>query len=167
MTGPAIVSAQGDLLYATAANALARLAKGTSGQIVRQNNGLTAPAWAGIEISANYDANTRNATGNAGAWGDITGLSFTFAVAYTVNIIVIVSFRKSKTGADGPGTSRLMIDGTALQPDGTVDSSHVCLIGVKTGITPATITYKLQFSGANVAHASDFINTSFFAIALP
>lgn len=37
--------AQGDLLYASAANVLSRLGKGTSGQLLQQ--GATIPAWAG------------------------------------------------------------------------------------------------------------------------
>src|SRR3972149_2928849 len=45
-TGPAKVTTQGDLLYATAANALTRLAKGTADQQLRMNAGATAPEWA-------------------------------------------------------------------------------------------------------------------------
>lgn len=44
-TGPAKVTTQGDTLYATGANALARLAKGTAGQTLRMNAGATAPEW--------------------------------------------------------------------------------------------------------------------------
>lgn len=35
----------GDILYATAADTLARLAKGTAFQVLRQNSALTAPEW--------------------------------------------------------------------------------------------------------------------------
>ena len=41
-----ILSAQGDLLYASAANTLARLAKGTAAQVLTMNSGATAPEWA-------------------------------------------------------------------------------------------------------------------------
>jgi hypothetical protein len=37
---------EGDLLYATGANTLVRLAKGTASQILRMNAGATAPEWA-------------------------------------------------------------------------------------------------------------------------
>ncbi|RWD77485.1 hypothetical protein [Mesorhizobium sp.] len=43
---PASVVA-GDVFYATAARALARLAKGTAGQVLRMNTGATAPEWGG------------------------------------------------------------------------------------------------------------------------
>lgn len=38
--------AQGDILYATAADTLARLPKGMSAQVLRMNAGATAPEWA-------------------------------------------------------------------------------------------------------------------------
>lgn len=45
---------QGDLLYATAADTLQRLAKGTAGQLLQMNAGATAPEWtspaSGLEI---------------------------------------------------------------------------------------------------------------------
>src|SRR3972149_6051226 len=44
-TSVAVAAAQGDLMYATAANTLTRLAKGTAYQHFRMNSGATAPAW--------------------------------------------------------------------------------------------------------------------------
>ena len=41
---------QGDTFYATGANALARLAKGTAGQVLRMNSGATAPEWGGYSV---------------------------------------------------------------------------------------------------------------------
>jgi len=38
--------AQGDLLYASAANTLTKLAKGTAGQVLTMNAGATVPEWA-------------------------------------------------------------------------------------------------------------------------
>ena len=49
-TAPAKVTTQGDTVYATAANALARLAKGTAFQTLRMNAGATAPEWASSPI---------------------------------------------------------------------------------------------------------------------
>lgn len=39
------LQAQGDIIYASAANSPARLAKGTAGQILAMNSGATAPQW--------------------------------------------------------------------------------------------------------------------------
>lgn len=43
-----VVTTAGDLLYATAAGTLARLAIGTAGQVLQTNSGATAPQWASI-----------------------------------------------------------------------------------------------------------------------
>ena len=44
-TGAAKVTTAGDLIYATGANAVARLAKGTARQVLAMNAGATAPEW--------------------------------------------------------------------------------------------------------------------------
>lgn len=44
-TAPAKAVAAGDIFYATAANAISRLAKGAAYQYLGQNAGLTAPQW--------------------------------------------------------------------------------------------------------------------------
>ena len=43
--------AAGDLLYATGADTLVRLAKGTAGQQLRMNSGATAPEWASGSVT--------------------------------------------------------------------------------------------------------------------
>ena len=40
-----VLTTQGDTLYASGANTLARLAKGTAGQTLKMNSGATAPEW--------------------------------------------------------------------------------------------------------------------------
>ena len=44
-TGAAKVTTAGDLIYATGANAVARLAKGTARQVLAMNSGASAPQW--------------------------------------------------------------------------------------------------------------------------
>ena len=61
LSAPAKLTTAGDMLYATGANATARLAKGTNGNIMHQAS--CAPAWtacpsiAGITLSGALDAN--------------------------------------------------------------------------------------------------------------
>ena len=45
LTAPGVVTTEGDTVYATAANTLARLAKGTGRQSLSMNSGGTAPEW--------------------------------------------------------------------------------------------------------------------------
>ena len=40
-----LLTAQGDIIYASAANTPARLAKGTAAQVLKMNSGATAPEW--------------------------------------------------------------------------------------------------------------------------
>ncbi|MDO8704087.1 MAG: hypothetical protein Q7J84_03995 [Sulfuricaulis sp.] len=47
-TAPAKVTTQGDTIYATAANTLARLAKGLGDQRMKMNTAATAPSWGGV-----------------------------------------------------------------------------------------------------------------------
>ena len=42
--------AQGDVLYATAVDTLARLPKGTAGQVLQMNSGATAPEWVAASV---------------------------------------------------------------------------------------------------------------------
>jgi hypothetical protein len=71
--------AEGDLLYATGADTLVRLPKGTAGQILRINSGATAPEWGaspiGVsqtwqDVTASRAANTsyQNTTGRPIMW---------------------------------------------------------------------------------------------------
>ncbi len=57
-TAPAKAAAAGDVFYATAAHALAKLGIGAAGQRLRVNAGATAPEWAGPPTARAYhDAN--------------------------------------------------------------------------------------------------------------
>ncbi|PBB96441.1 hypothetical protein [Mesorhizobium sp. WSM3862] len=52
---PASVAA-GDVFYATGARALARLPKGTAGQVLQMNAGVTAPQWVTPALSKSYES---------------------------------------------------------------------------------------------------------------
>lgn len=47
---------QGDTLYATAADTLARLPKGTAGQVLAMNSGATAPEWISNGVPITWEA---------------------------------------------------------------------------------------------------------------
>ncbi len=49
-----LLTAQGDIPYASAANTPARLAKGTAGQQLRMNAGATAPEWYTVPAARVY-----------------------------------------------------------------------------------------------------------------
>ena len=65
--------AAGDLLYATAADTLVRLPKGTAGQVLQMNSGATAPEWG---AAPGWEYLTSVAT-TSGTEFDVTGIPAT------------------------------------------------------------------------------------------
>jgi len=77
----AILTTEGDTVYASSANTPARLAKGTAGQVIRMNSGATAPEWADAQHDNNYIIN-----GNFDVWQRGTTFSLVDnASAYTAD----------------------------------------------------------------------------------
>ena len=68
LTAPAIFSAQGDILYATGANAPARLAKDTNATRSLTNTGTNNnPAWAQVALATGVSGTLPVANGGTGA----------------------------------------------------------------------------------------------------
>lgn len=57
-------TAAGDILYLTAANTLARLAKGTASQALLMNSGATAPEWGDVDTTIGAEAVQATTSGN-------------------------------------------------------------------------------------------------------
>jgi hypothetical protein len=70
----------GDILYATAADTLARLAKGTAGQALVMNSGATAPEWGAGIVSGTAQASTSG-----------TSIDFTSIPSWVRRITVMLS----------------------------------------------------------------------------
>jgi hypothetical protein len=62
----------GDLLYASGATALSKLADVATGKVLRSGGVATAPAWGSINLSTDLDANTLPAANTAALTGDVT-----------------------------------------------------------------------------------------------
>lgn len=76
----------GDLIYATGPDALAQLVKGAAGQVLRQNDGLTAPEW--------------GSPGVLGAAQSLSGAGpFSFAVPTWATRCEVMLFGASMSGA--------------------------------------------------------------------
>ena len=63
---------QGDVIYASGTDTLARLAKGSAGEVLKMNSGETAPEWGTAGVSISNDANNRltTADGSSGLVGE-------------------------------------------------------------------------------------------------
>lgn len=123
---------EGDLLYATGAETLARLAKGTAGQMLRINAGATAPEWA-----------TADQVGVGQTWQDVSG-SRASATNYTNStgraIMVSVTYTQSNTD-----TSSLQVNGVTVaqgQQNNTAGGQTL------TTIVPAGAIYRFN-TGTN------------------
>lgn len=86
LEGLSLVS--GDLLYATAADTLARLPKGTASQVLRMNSGATAPEWGTVGSTP------------VGPTATSSGTEVDFAVPSTANRITIQFDQVSLNGTD-------------------------------------------------------------------
>ena len=123
-TGVAKVTTAGDLIYATGANAVARLAKGTARQALAMNAGATAPEWQNSPQSLMT------------AKGDITGASAAYTLARLAvgaNDTVLTADSSESTGLKWgtPGSS---------QPANPYYGATL-LSGSMTGYTAAAVTY--------------------------
>jgi len=105
-TAPAKLTVAGDLPYATAANTLARLAKGTALQGLRMNAGATAPEWATVptvvvkaanQVINNIDTLQNDdelliAVGASETWIFDLSIIYASAVANQPNLAVAMSY---------------------------------------------------------------------------
>ena len=69
--------AAGDLLYATGADTLVKLAKGTAGQVLQMNSGATAPEWGA------------DSTGRASAWVNFHGVPTSGTYSRTGTLVTV------------------------------------------------------------------------------
>jgi hypothetical protein len=120
-----LLSAAGDVIYASAANTPARLAKGTAGQVLTMNAGATAPQWStpasggmtnpmttagDIIYGGASGAPTRLAKGTD---GQILSLASGIpSWAWGGKIVQVVNY---KTGAVATGTALIPFDDTIPQ----------------------------------------------------
>lgn len=117
----------GDVLYATGADTLARLAKGTAGQLLEMNSGATAPAWAsgGLQFISSTDLSSV-ATCDFTGWGS---LNYDYFVLVLGNVIPATdgATLQLRTTADDvtfdSGASNYLYAGWIVRNDGTSAAS--------------------------------------------
>jgi hypothetical protein len=133
-----VVTTAGDLLYATGAGVLARLAIGTAGQFLQVNAGATAPQWNDLDpitssLGANVTLNNTGAyfdgpsiaQGTAGTWfvsgtvtcWDTAGLAY-FNVKLWDGTTVIASARGEGRAANVPVA--ISVSGQITSPAGNL-----------------------------------------------
>lgn len=133
--------AQGDLLYATAADTLARLAKGTAGQKLVMNAGATAPEWVD-------DTGTLTYIGSQAVTNDATGI-ITGLDAYRRVRILGVNMDQSSSGSIhfrvGSGGS-ILSSSIYLEAEGAGSRFRM------TGATLAARSFKIDIDDFNTTN---------------
>ena len=87
-----LLTAQGDVIYASGANTPARLAKGTGLHVLRMNSGATAPEWAAL--SSSYEVlDNHTASGTEASYTYTPGAALDFATYSKI----IIEFMGSST----------------------------------------------------------------------
>lgn len=148
-TAAAKVTTAGDIVYATAANALARLGVGSTGQVLTVASGL--PSWqthAHTNSSANLGADVTINTANT--WFDGPSLSLaagTWLVIGGATMHQVGAFSATMEARLFDGTSSFG-PGTAYNPStgGAVETSVVCSDIITLG---STTTVKLQVASSS------------------
>ena len=93
VTLPATATAQGDILYASAAGVLANLVKGTAGHVLTMNSGGTLPEWAAAAAGGKilqyvYATDNTNVTESSGSAAEVVDATIT--PAHTDNKILVL-----------------------------------------------------------------------------
>ena len=123
-SGTAKLTTGGDLIYATGANAVARLPKGTARQVLAMNAGATAPEWQNSPQSLMT------------AKGDLIGAS----AAYTLARLAVGANDTVLTADSGESTGLKWAAGGGTQPTNPFVGSSV-MTGNCVGITATTHEY--------------------------
>jgi hypothetical protein len=155
----ALTLAQGDLLYATGADTLTRLAKGTASQELRMNSGATAPEWYTPVTGDDVYDYIISASG-----GDYTTLGACLAVAPSGSTIFIKSGTYVES-AINVATTNLTIIGensrTSIVSMGanalTLSGTDITLKGFSIQSTGGTITLSSNnkmMSGMHFSHSA-------------
>lgn len=169
----------GDMIYASAAAVLSRLAKGTAKQVLMMNAGATAPEW-GTPIVLGFVHRTgeQTVTGVKDTWADITSFTVNISMPVAGTILAFASgtFRAGKvyTGA----AIRIVIDGTnsemKAEKSCNSDSTDISwvpfsVVSRKAGVAAGTRTIKVQLGNVGAASPSEavFREGSMIVIGLP
>lgn len=162
--------AAGDILYATGADTLARLPKGTALQHLRQNTALTAPEWATARevLTANrtYYVRTDGSDSNDGLANTAGGALLTLQAAWNkVAALDLSIYAVTIKVADGSysgvvSMSSMPIGGSSITFEGNTTTKANCHLNTTSTIfltsapLPCSMAikgFKMTFTGASIS----------------
>ena len=161
----ALLTTQGDIPYASAANTPARLAKGTAFQILRMNSGATAPEWA----SGGAQLITETVLGVDTASFDFTSIPATYR-----HLLVVWSLRTDAAAAIDTASTNFNNDTTNANYDreflqaaasSTTALEKLATTASRSGATITGNTAPASQFGHGQMLVHNYANVNFFKVA--
>jgi hypothetical protein len=169
-----LVDAAGDLIYATANDTPARLALGTSNQILRVNSGATAPEWATVSSGA-MTLVQRSSFSNVANTG--TTFDAVFSSTYKSYVMVIENIYAATGGDDlhfqfryaGPttqaagyyGNAQRFVYNSTTATTASIDNANEIVLHVRTGDSSGPGSGTFNINQATGSSAKSNITGSF------
>ncbi|MCP3684333.1 MAG: hypothetical protein GY861_16770 [bacterium] len=156
------MSGSGDLLYTSAANTLARLAKGSANEVLRMNAAGTFPEWGSTFSSVSFTRDTSTATGTQAITGAgfkprgviiLGGIEYTTQVSWGAAVSGYVAFSMSDYSGGGGGY-RVLGNAVYIWQSGAIaysgdisswDADGITIQWNKIGAKTGTATFKAIF----------------------
>lgn len=159
----------GDLAYASSATALARLPKGTAGQVLKMNAGASAPEWGNGIMLTGISATISTATTST-SFVDVANSEFNMTLTQTSTILLFTSMT-AKVLAGNSMVMKSYIDGTAgaegiVYPGGQDIDTQITLMQRKINVAVGTRTLKIQYKSSGGSQVNLY-NGNVYAIAIP
>lgn len=153
-----VYTTPGDIAYATAANQLGRLAKGTALQLLRMNSGETAPEWWTLDINKvkadTFSNETSYSVTDLAATRDMPNSSKNITVDVTSTIVVVgiaVMYGQGTYGFFRPYFNINGVDvGAAYVSQHYYQINNydtVTMIGIATGVPAGSRKIKIRETG--------------------
>ncbi len=167
-TVPAKAVAAGDIFYATAANTIAKLAKGTDDQVLR---GGTVPAWSdqGDLMQLSHDVDNANFTMSTSFQSTLAAVVVN--PGWTEFFIIAFAHANIIGGGSGNKFEVALTDGVARGTVGTCEAGSAAISGSaacthsKSGVTTGT-TFTVQVKQTDAGTAGTFDSAAMLLIAV-
>jgi len=144
LAAAAIMSAAGDIIYASAANTPARLAKSARATRVLTNTGTSnVPAWAQVTLTSGVTGTLPVANGGTGITSLATGVATFLGTSSSANLRAVLT-DETGTGAAVFATSPTMVTPALGTPSALVATNAS---GTAASLTAGTVTTNANLTG--------------------
>lgn len=121
-TDTSVATTQGDIIYHNGSS-LARLAKGTAGQVLKINSGATAPEWGTdiggklLQVVGTTKTGSVSLAGSSG-WQEVTNRNMNFTPTLSTSKVLIIFTFSARSSGTATQHYTIYRDSTSLSNDG-------------------------------------------------